>query len=235
MPKHYKKIKRKGTPYKKKKTGFRKRRGLRQQIVPFTRLEQFAGNLRTLVTQDSWLETTTVTEQQGLVKTMVFQMDVLPGIAVDIPNLFKMYRINAVRIEMIPASTQVAAPNNSGLYLRMKPNRTGTVLTAANTLDEWNQNMAVKRFVIPRNRTTVLYMKLNQLVYTYRGSPLAPPGNFSYGVIKPKWIETTDLGCDHYGIDARIDTLSGENITDIEDGIAFTFIYKYYFQCKGVK
>lgn len=219
-------------------------RGLNKpMIVPFKRVRQFSGDLRTMATDDGWIETTTVT-QQALVKTHVFQMDQLPG-TTDFPSLFKQYRLAAVRMEIIPASTNTNIPDpntgttqegNTGLLLRVRPNQTGTILTASDTRDDWNQNMTVKKFRLPTHRKTVIYMKLNQLSYEYRGNPLLPPGNFSYGVRRPTWVETTDLGLDHYGIDARIEPLNGANISALYTySPAFTFFYTYYFQCRMVK
>lgn len=247
MPKYQKKYsrKRKYRGKVKAKQYFRPKKGLRQQIVPFTRVDQHSGEVRTWETHFEYILTSEVgtpgTAGNSLVKTLVFQMDNLPG-TTDIQSLFKMYRLNAVKLTFIPASnntlnfTTATARNNNALIFRTRPNRTGTLLTAADRVTDWNQNMAVKRFVIPFEKTTSIYMKMNQLSFTYRGNPLLPPGNFSYAVRKPAWVETTDLGLDHYGLDLRIDTVSGENISDIYPNIpAFTILTKYYFQCKGVK
>jgi len=232
----------------KSKQFFRKRKGLRQQIVPFTRIQQMQGDLRTFSTAWGFTLTNEPTPipaggpSPGLVKTLVFQMDTLPGISVDIPSLFKMYRLNAVKITFVPASNNTlnittATPiNDTAIMVRCKPNRTGTLLTAADRVTDWNQTQAVKRYVLPMDRESSIYMKLNQLTYTYRGNPLIPPGNFSYGVCRPKWLETSDLGCDHYGLDMRFDTVAGQDISDIYANVTgMTILTKYYFQCKGVK
>lgn len=247
MPKFQKRHKKK--TYRRRRTRakkyFKPRRGLIQQIVPFTRVDQHSGEVRTWETHFSYILTSEVgtpgTNGNSLVKTLVFQMDNLPG-TTDIQSLFKMYRLNAVKLTLIPASnntlnfTTATARNNNALMIRTKPNRTGTMLTAADRVTDWNQNMAVKRFVIPFDKQSSIYMKVNQLSFTYRGNPIVPPGNYSYAVRKPAWVETTDLGLDHYGLDMRIDTVSGENISDIYPNIpAFTILTKYYFQCKGVK
>lgn len=228
--------------YSKSKKNFRPARGIKRQIVPLTRIRQFSGTLRSLTTlpaADAWTETTTLT-QQGLVKTLAFHLDQLPGIG-DIGPLFKEYRIMAVRMEIIPATTTTnispaAGNSNSGLYLRARQNRTGVLLTSADAVTDWNQNMAVKRFKIPSNRSTILYMPLNQLAFTYRGNPIAPPGNYSYTVQRPRWVDSSDLGLVHYGLDLRIDSLDGQNISNhYGSSPAFTILYKYYFMCRGIQ
>lgn len=233
---------------KLKNNQFLARKGLRQQIVPFTRTMQISGSLRTLTTAagGAWIETVPTVppapgDVPGLVKTMVFNMNMLPGIQADIPHLFKMYKLTGVRMEIIPATNTTyygVGIGNKGLLLRARPNRTGTILTNADKVEDWNQNQAVKKWIIPQNKTKILYMKLNHLDYTYRGNPLNPPGNFSYSVKPATWVETRDLGCEHYGLDLRIDSIAGDTIANYYDGTEnpmFTILYKYYFQCKGVK
>lgn len=239
-----KKYKKKGRPqYRKgikKRQYFRRSKGITQQIVPFQRTTLFAGPPSRWVSAGGWLEQSGLTTgPRGIVKTMTFKMSDLTG-TTDFQGLFKMYKINAVRIEITPATNNTMITNsatndsNSGLFLRIKKNQTGTLLTDTDILDNWLQNQAVKKFRIPTNKKTVLYMPVNQLAYVYRG-PFATSGG-AYGVTRPKWIETIDLECLHYGLDCRIDTISGTHITALYNDLpAYTIEQKYYFQCKGIK
>lgn len=225
----------------KRRQNFRPSGGLRQQIVPFTRNTLFAGPPSRWVSAGGWLEQSPLTTgPRGIVKTQTFKMNDLTGISTDIANLFKQYKLNSVRMEITPATTNTmitstpTSESNSGLFLRVKKNQTGTLLTANDSLDNWLQNMAVKKFRIPTYKKTVLYMPLNMLTYTYRG-PFATSGG-SYAVTRPKWIETIDLDTVHYGLDCRIDTISGTHISSLYNDLpAYTIDFKYYFQCKGVK
>ncbi len=219
--------------------------GLSQQIVPFTREDQKWGSLRSFQTNFGWTATNEAlpapqgSPVPGLVKTLVFQMSNLPGIADDIPKLFKVYRLNAVKVTFIPATTTTLATSTTGdlarntaLLIRIKKNQDGLLLDANNRVEMWNQNQAVKRIVLPFNKKFSIYMKVNQLSYKYRGPPPALPG---YGITKPTWVTTDDREVDHYGMDVRIDTVNGDAIdTVFTTAPDYTIFTKYYFQCKGV-
>lgn len=179
----------------------------------------------------------------GLVKTISVAFNQLEG-NTDFPNLYKMYKIHAVRIKLIPTpqlttgSSTVTTTFPVVCSLRYTYNRTGDDISSSNTISDWLQQSAVKQRTIPSIKPISLYCRPRVATSLYN-NPIA-----GYGVRKPPYISLTNVlgstnntGLPHFCFDLRIDRVDGGGIPNplTPDLIPFAQIETTaYFSCKGV-
>jgi len=179
------------------------------------------------------------TADGGVVGNLNFTIADLPNYTEFTTGLFKQYRLNAVKMTIFTSanasqSGEGAAPLGSpslnvALLGQVMYNKTGIAMGSGNTLQDWNQVQAKKRFSMYKKKS--FYFKLNQLNYTQeRGGTLT-----GYGVQKPQWHDCTETAIDHFGINLRFDAVSGQSLASSQVFPHCKIIFKYYFQLKGVK
>ncbi len=217
---------------KRGKTGFKKRRvgrpsgKLVQSTYFFTRHLQevraslataSSGQWHTAGNETSWYQS--------------FELNDLNDYT-DFTNLFDMYRINAVKVELIPQATTVPQGNADGsadfsqLICYVVPNKLGRYSTSAPITEQIaldTQAVKIRRWV--NGKTLKLYTKLNQLSAIYNS-----PTN-DYAKIKPKFVSTDEFDTPHYGLSLLFLNQNGGTLPTVPVKI----ITKYYLELRGAK
>ena len=179
------------------------------------------------------------TADGGVVGNLNFTIADLPNHGEFTTGLFKMYRLNAVKMTIYtssnvsqsgaPNTAMIPNPNDTAIIGQVTYNKTGVSMSSGNTKLDWNQVQAKKRFQLYKKKS--FYFKLNQLAYTQeRGGTLT-----GYGVTRPKWHDVAETAIDHFGINLRFDAVSGVPLSSDQIFPKCKIIFKYYFQLKGVK
>ncbi len=129
------------------------------------------------------------------------------------------------------AGTGVSTQNNN-IMIRMAPNQTGVPIAAGNTVGDWNQLQAKKRWVIRPDRPIIFFTKLHQLTELDNQT-----GTVVYGVKRPSFVETTSPDVLHYGNNIRFDPVDVTNpmVINNDSFPHMKIIQKLYFQTRGVK
>lgn len=179
------------------------------------------------------------TADGGVVGNLNFTIADLPNNGEFTTGLFKMYRLNAIKMTILTSAntSQSGSGNapagsaglNTAICGQMTYNKTGVAMGSGNTKLDWNQVQSKQRFNLYKKKS--FYFKLNQLAYTAeRGGTLT-----GYGVTRPKWHDVAETAIDHFGINLRFDAISGQPLSSAGVFPACKVIFKYYFQMKGVK
>ncbi len=178
------------------------------------------------------------TADGGIAGSYSLRLDQLPNYAEFAP-LFKQYRLVAVKTYIYPAANSFTAgtgvnTQNNNIMIRMAPNQTGQNIAAGNTVQDWNQLQAKKRWVIRPDRPIIFFTKLKQLVNVQSG--VVGPA-LGYTVKRPSFIETTSPEVLHYGNNIRFDPVDVTNpmVINNDSFPHMKIIQKLYFQTRGVK
>lgn len=239
VPKH----KRKSVPYKHKRyprQKFKPRAGLSRSVIPFTRERETYFKLSDLTgTGTAPFSNFVHTGDGGVAGQINIRLSDFPSSS-DFTNLFRQYKLNYMKITMIPAANTVnpgatrdeGGPNtNNQVLIRTMLNRTGIAIGAGNTIAEWSQVQAKKQWVLARDKPTTITCKLSQLVPTAN----ATDDGLVDSVVKPRYISTNHTDAYHYGLNIRFDSLNGAALDQANIvWPTFRIICKCYFTCKGV-
>lgn len=150
----------------------------------------------------------------------------------DFTQLFGMYKICGVKMQMFSTSTNVNQASGAGsiadqIIVYWAPNMTGRT---GHTLDEQHfldvQSAKRRCLVNGGARPINVYHKTKQLANTYSSSV-----NTDYAMVRPRWVSTDETTTGHYGMDMRI-----QLINDAAFGAGgLKIIYTYYIACKQVQ
>lgn len=176
------------------------------------------------------------TADGGVVGNLNFTIADLPNHGEFTTGLFKMYRLNAIKMTIYTSANAIPTvlPGNTGgqgvgIMGQVTYNKTGVAMSTGNTKLDWNQVQSKKRFVLYNKKS--FYFKLNQLAYTQeRGGTLT-----GYGVTRPKWHDVSETAIDHFGINLRFDSIADLPLSSVGAFPACKIVFRYYFQMKGVK
>lgn len=239
IPKRYRNRKQvKRTTYPRQK--FRFHKGLSRSIVPFTREVETYFHLSDLTGNGTApFQNFQHTTDGGVVGQVSLTLNDLPG-REDFTNLFRQYKMNYMKIIMIPSANTINAGetrdeggnySNNQILIRTMLNRTGIAIGAGNTISEWSQVQAKKQWVLARDKPTVITCKLSQLVPTVNTVTAGEADS----VVKPRYISTNRTDAVHYGLNIRFDSLNGNPLNQTDHiWPQFRIICKAYFTCKGV-
>lgn len=215
-------------------------RGLTQSVYFFKRKTTEVTALADTALENGW----TVSSDNGVYKSWTFNLNQLVSKA-DFTNLFKMYKICAVKIEMCFNNTGsvITANNISGqnsvqpgcqLQVYTIPNRIGksrgvlSPLTEQIILDTQSHK---KRLALNGGRPLKFYFKLNQLGMVFHNS-----ANSDYTLSKARFISTEETGTEHYGFEMYINRVDGQSLsTGMANEQAVRINTTYYLACKGVE
>jgi hypothetical protein len=236
MPKRKRVYKKRRYPLQK----FKPVRGMTRAVMPFTRevetyfhLSDLTGN--TTAPFKNFQHTT----DGGVVGQISLALEDLPSHS-DFTNLFRQYKLNYMKIIMIPAANTTLPGetrdeggnySNNQILIRTMFNRTGIAIGAGNTISEWSQVQAKKQWVLARDKPTVITCKLSQLSNTVDATTSTEVSS----IVRPRYISTNNTGAKHYGLNIRFDSLNGNPLSQ-SDHIwpQFRIMCKAYFTCKGV-
>lgn len=150
----------------------------------------------------------------------------------DFTNLFSYYKLTAVHLKIYQAtSASGAIPRvNSQCILTIVPGRDGveTSRTAAGL--ESLQARKDRLLLNTTGKPHSVYMKLNQLSMIY-GAPTVPASVTDYGLVKPRYISTTEPTTLHYGLWTYIRSVNSTSFDNIQLRIEPTI----YLTCKQVE
>lgn len=237
MPKKtgYRKRRAKKTNYKRKKVLAKPARTFSSAIHSFKRSRTEVIDL-VGYTGQGWTPQT-ATGNQGIGKTFQFALGDLNDVT-DFTNLFKYYRIKAVRVQMffsnnITAQDEPSRFANSQLMIYTDVNNNG--ITTGNNdilyyLDSQTSKKTVALTTQKKPFDCLMRMKQSNEIYG-AGVPAT-----DYTLQSPKWISTTEVNTPHYGMNMFIGRVDGN---ELSHGFANTqyvrFIYTYYIQVKKVQ
>ena len=226
------------TTYPRQK--FRFQKGLSRSIIPFTRERETYFHLSDLTGNTTApFSNFTHTNDGGVVGQINIRLSDFPSSS-DFTNLFRQYKLNYIKITLIPSANTVlpgeardegGPHSNNQVLIRTMLNRTGIAVGAGNTIAEWSQIQAKKQWVLARDKPTVITCKLSQLVPTAN----AADDNLVDSVVKPRYISTNFTSAVHYGLNIRFDSLNGNPLSQTDHiWPQFRIIAKCYFTCKRV-
>ena len=223
-------------------------RGLRQSTYLFKRqTTEVIPLLATGSTEHGWYPSSGTGSDPGIYKQWAFSLNQLAQASTegstDFTNLFKRYKICAVKLELSFSNTQAAVSSvNSGtasapncqLQVYTTPNRSGRSRTAANPLTEqelMHTQAKQKRLAINGGRPLTYYMRVNQLGMVYVSTT-----DTDYGVQRPQYISTGETGCVHYGLEMYINRVDGNTLSSgITTNQFMRCTTTYYLAFKGVE
>jgi len=181
------------------------------------------------------------TADGGIAGSYGFTFRMLPNYTEFAP-LFKQYRILACNTYIYPSANTFQAGSgvstqNNNIMIRLAQMQNGTAIGAGNTVGDWNQLQAKKRWIVRPNNKIQLYTKLKQRFLVQADPGLPGPLPQQYALKTPGWIDTTLPDTIHFGHNIRFDSI--DPALPMELGNDFfphlKIIQRLYFQVKGVK
>lgn len=178
----------------------------------------------------------TATGNQGIGKTFQFALNDVNDPS-DFVNLFKYYKIKAVRVQVYLSNTITAQDEpsrfpNSNLMMYTDINNNG-VITGSDTVENYLDSQTSKRrtLISSGRRPIDLLMRMKIANTVYGGTT-----NTDYTLSSPKWISTDEPNTPHYGMNMFIGRVDGEGLTTGYTNAQYArFVYTYYIQCKKVR
>jgi len=160
----------------------------------------------------------------------------------DFKNLFRYFKINAVRIRIWNANTAVTDNNYTGqfpnaqLLLRWMRNADGQ--TAGNDDQQKymdSQIAKVQNLTKASGKPIDLFYKVKQSNMIYQA--LTGTSNTAYSLQKPKWIDTeSGQNAAHYGLNMLIQRCDNQPLSSgFVNQQQLRLDYTYYIQCKQVQ
>ncbi len=224
-------------------------RGLRQSTYLFKRqTTEVIPLLATGSTEHGWLPASGDGSDPGIFKQWAFSLQQLADASsagsTDFTNLFKRYKIAAVKLEISFSNTGAAVSSVAGsstmtvpncqLQVYTTPNRSGRARTAANPLTEQellHTQAKRKRLALNGGKPLKFYMRVNQLGMVYVSTT-----DTDYAVQRPQYISTGEPGCVHYGLEMYINRVDGQALSShLTTNQYMRCTTTYYLAFKGVE
>lgn len=185
-------------------------------------------------TEAGWIANTT-TDQKGIGRQWAFKLSDLNDNS-DFYNLFKYYRIKAVRVQMyfsnsITVGEEANRFPNSQIMVYTDINHNGETTGIAN-LNNYLDSQTSKRVIaLGTDRKPIdMLMKVKQSNMVYKSTT-----DTDYTLQKPQWISTGERDTPHYGMNMFIGRVDGDDLSSgINNNQKVRFVYTYYIQCKKV-
>lgn len=172
----------------------------------------------------------------GIAKTFQFNLSDING-TTDFTNLFKYYKINAVRVQMyfsqsVTSQDEPSRFPNSQLFIFTDINNNGVITGADNILYYLDSQTAKKTVGVTTQRKPIDYLMRTKLANeVYQG-----PTSTAYTLKNPDWISTDETTVPHYGMNMLIERVDGDSLTSgFANAQKIRFIYTYYIECKKVQ
>ena len=209
-------------------------RPLQPKVYHFKRVFEEIVDLNQTDAGQGWIQ-----NDNGVYKQFVYALNELPGYT-DFTNLFQMYKLTGASVKMYFSNTNseerdTQSFSNSQLLMRIAPNPSGTTASVlVNPLNQqwFNECQATKRRLClnAMGKPLATYTKLKQLSEVYHNV-----GNSDYQVVSPKWISTGENATPHYGLNCRLDRVSGEPLTSgFNNSQKVRIMTTLYVACKQV-
>lgn len=213
--------------------------GLKQSVYFFKRKTTEVTALADSTLENGW----TVSSDNGVYKSWTFNLDQI-STKTDFTNLFKMYKICAVKVELVFNNTgsqitggvsgaPIIAPGCQ-LQVYTIPNRIGKARGVLSPLTEQivlDTQAHKKRLALNGGRPLKFYFKVNQLGMLFHSAT-----NSDYSLSKAKFISTEETGTEHYGFEMYINRVDGQALSsNIQNEQHVRINTTYYLACKGVE
>lgn len=162
----------------------------------------------------------------------------------DFKNLFRYFKINAVRIRIWNANTAVTDNNYTGqfpnaqLMLRWMRNNDGQTTGNDDQQKYMDSQIAkVQNLTKASGKPIDLFYKVKQSNMIYQAATGVPPSNTAYSLQKPKWIDTeSGQNAAHYGLNMLIQRCDNQTLSSgFLNQQQLRLDYTYYIQCKQVQ
>lgn len=181
---------------------------------------------------------------KSIAKVMEFTLAQLSD-NTDFKNLFRYYRLNAIRVQVFCANTAVTDNAYAGQFpngqfiLRNDTNLSGldTSTSGWNNPQSYMDSQTAKCQVLVKanGKPIDFLMKLRQSNMVYSQASGIPPSFTAYSLQKPKWVDTTSPLVTHHGQNVLIERLDNALLTaGFNNEMKLRFQYTYYLQCKKV-
>lgn len=172
----------------------------------------------------------------GIANTFTFKLSDLNQVT-DFSNLFKYYKLNAVRAQIYFSNTNADLGfsgrfSNNQLLIWTDINRNGTVANADQNIAYLNSQTAKKRICLTTDRKPLdLYMPLRISNTVYESAISS-----DYTLMRPKWISTVEDDTPHYGCNMSISRVNEEALTSgVDTHGSMKIIFTYYLEMKKVE
>lgn len=225
------KSRRKPTTRRKKSFKFGPSRAISPKTFQFKRSKQEIVDL-TQFTGQGW----TASTGGGIGKTFSFSLGDINDTN-DFTNLFKYYKINAVRVQMYFSNSVTAneEPNkfaNTQLMIFTDINQNGVTTGSDDVLYYLDSQTSKRTVALTTARKPIdmlMRMKIANEVYN-------APTSTNYTLKNPDWISTSEINTPHYGMNMLIERVDGQQLTSsYSDKQYVRFVYTYYIECKKVQ
>ena len=172
----------------------------------------------------------------GIGATFAFSLSDLNDVT-DFSQLFKYYRINAVRVQMYFSNTNVTQEennrfSNSNIMVFTDVNQNGLTTGNDDALTYLDSQTSKRRLGIRSDGKPLDYlMRVKQANEVYNTGV-----NSDYTLQKPQWISTSETGTPHYGMNMLIERCDGDTLSSgFANNQTVRIIYTYYIECKKVQ
>lgn len=222
--------------YKKRRPARKKRvYRVRKSVIPRPKVYPFHRTREELLALENpsagatgWVQTT----DDCVVKTFAWNLSELPNYT-EFTGLYEQYKINMAILQIFPTYSSVvstdAAIVSNNMIITIWPNVHGQPLTAAFARADLHQIQRKRQFMLPTNRPTKVKMFLRQLSNTYGGSAI----NTDFATVKPRYINTLEPLCPHYGMNVHISRVDRGTFTT--NSARLLIKERVYLTCKQVK
>lgn len=159
----------------------------------------------------------------------------------DFINLFRFYKINAVRVRIWNANTITPNNNyqgnfgNNQVILRYDYNTNGITTGNDDQQIYMNSQTSKMRSLIRSDGKPIdILMRCKQSNMVYKSISLEPSlSNTGYTLKKPGWISTTEPNVAHYALNMMIHRLDDDALSaGMTNQQKIRFEYTYYISCK---
>jgi len=182
------------------------------------------------------------TPSTAMYKTFDFRLSELSD-NTDFVNLFRYYKINAVRVRIWPCNNYTGENaytgqfSNSQLMLRYDQNQDG--VTTGNDYQAFyqtSQTARQQRLITASGKPVDILMRLKQSNMVYKQLTGVPPSNTGYTLMNPRWTTTDDPDVGHYGMNMLVHRMSDDALTTgFVNQQKLRVEYTYYISCKKVQ
>lgn len=155
----------------------------------------------------------------------------------DFTNLFAQYKINGVSTKMYMSCTGAesgSALGNAQIQLLRAPYQTGAGLVSGYTEQKFldMQTRKINTLIKANGRPVNFYQRTNQLSEIYESAVSS-----SYGVIRPKWVSTSETQTPHYSNILRLQLVNGQDLLGYTAGsvvLSLKIIRTFYISMRKV-
>lgn len=197
-------------------TNFNNRNAMRPSVYPFMRTFE---NVLALEAPTGLFQATL--QDNLVVGHIEVSLNDLPSYT-EFQALFNQYKINGLLLKFTPSYQLDVSPDatttSQTVICNIWRSSHGDAPTTLFTIDDLLQIQKKQEFVMPQRKPFSRFMKLTQLRNTYGSSV-----NTDYVDAKPRYINTSESGTPHYGINFCFRAPDGAPLTSMSPRLLINF------------